>query len=395
VTKADISDQISVRDDVPESVGSNATSPAVFLMTDSFETGGSERQFVELARSLYPGNYRVHLGCIQTRGPFRKDVGQVAHFPLGGSLYGIQSMRARYRLAAHLRRTHIAIAHAFDYYTNLALIPAARFAGTPVVVASLRQLGDLLTPLQRWSQILTFHWSDCVICNSKAAADVLVKGGFDRSRVAIIGNGLPASAFVEPMPRGPGTFRVGMIARMNARSKNHHFLLKVAARLLSKSRHFEFFLVGDGPLREQLELQAKELRIADAVHFLGNRQDVPAILATLDAVVLPSASESLSNAILESMAAGVPVIANRIGGNIELLDDDRGILVSTDDEAAWVAALEKIANDIAFRESLGRSSKRFAEENFTAERTRDKYEQLYAVLLEQKRWRAQSFDTGI
>src|SRR6202020_325847 len=83
------------------------SAPGVFLMTNSFETGGSERQFVALANSLHPENYRVSLGCLQPKGPLKKEVGEVLHFGLGGSLYGQQSMRSRYRLARHLRAENI------------------------------------------------------------------------------------------------------------------------------------------------------------------------------------------------------------------------------------------------------------------------------------------------
>jgi len=381
---------------VPEDSDSPGTShagptflPGVFLMTDSFETGGSERQFVELARSLNPANYKVSLGCLQPQGPFRKDVGTVEHFNLGGSLYRLQSMHTRWRLAARLRSSNVAIAHAFDFYTNLTLIPAAKLARTPVVIGSLRQLGDLLTPLQRRAQLMVFRWADCVICNSQAAADNLLQRGFRPDRLAVIGNGLPLSAFAEALPvvpRRPGIFRVGMIARMNTRSKNHRILLEATARLLNRIGNIEIVLVGDGPFRAELERQAKDLGINEVVQFLGNRRDVQAILASLDVTVLPSASESLSNAILESMAAGVPVIANHVGGNIELLSNDRGILLPPDGVEALAAALQKVAGDVSMRESLGRSAKEFALQNFTVERMRKKHEELYARLLEKKGW---------
>jgi glycosyltransferase involved in cell wall biosynthesis len=367
--------------------------PGIFLMTNSFETGGSERQFVELARALHPANYRVNLGCLQPKGPLLKDIGPVQHFGLGGSLYGRQSMRSRYRLAAYLRRSGIAIAHAFDYYTNLTLIPAARWARTPVIIGSLRQLGDLLTPTQRRIQWAMFRWSDCVVCNSKAAAERLVQQGFRTDRLAVIGNGLPPEAFTETtsiLPRRPGLFRVGMIARMNARSKNHRILLDTTARLRNRLPNLEVVLTGDGPLRPELEKQARELGIDDIVQFLGDQPNVTAILAALDVTVLPSASESLSNAILESMAAGVPVIANEVGGNVELLANDRGILVPPDDVQALEAALQKAATDGQLRATLARNARRFALENFTIEHMRSQHEELYAELLEKKGWHSKS-----
>jgi L-malate glycosyltransferase len=361
--------------------------PNVFLMTDSFDTGGSERQFVELARALDPARYRVNLGCLQAKGALPADLGPVQHFALGGSLYRLQSMRARYRLARYLRKSEIAVAHSFDYYTNLTLIPAAKLARTPVVIGSQRQLGDLLTPVQRRAQTAMFRWCHCVVCNSQAAAERLAQQGLPQDKLAVIGNGLPPAAFATATPLAPrrqGVFRVGMIARMNTRSKNHRILLEAAARLRNRLLDFELVLVGDGPLRAELEHYAEQLGIRGRVQFLGDRRDIPVILASLHVTVLPSASESLSNAILESMAAGVPVIASKVGGNVELVADSRGILVPPDDVAALECALLRISEGEELRATLGRTAKKFAEDNFTVERMRHKYEELYAQLLDIK-----------
>src|SRR5579864_8209464 len=155
----------------------------LFLMTDSFRTGGSERQFAALAQSLHPAAFRVHLGCIQRRGALLDGVGHVADFPLGGSLYGVRSLWTRLRLAQYLRRDNIAIAHAFDFYTNLTLIPAARLAGVPVVIGSQRQLGDLLSRGKSRAQAAIFRWCDVVVCNSCAAAGRLIEQGLPKRSV--------------------------------------------------------------------------------------------------------------------------------------------------------------------------------------------------------------------
>src|SRR5690348_3277321 len=139
--------------------------PGVFLMTNSFETGGSERQFRALAECVDRNRYRVQFGCIMREGGFRQGLGDVPEFPLTGSLYNLQSWRTRLRLARHLRQHQIAIAHAFDFYTNLTLIPAARFARVPVVIGSQRQLGDLLSRSKSRAQAAVLHWCDAVVCN--------------------------------------------------------------------------------------------------------------------------------------------------------------------------------------------------------------------------------------
>jgi glycosyltransferase involved in cell wall biosynthesis len=363
--------------------------PGIFLMINSLETGGSERQFAALASALDRNKFRPYLGCIQQRGAFLGELGEIPEFRLGGSLYGMQSFRSRIRLARHLRKCDVNIAHAFDFYTNLTLIPAARMSGVPVVIGSQRQLGDLLTSSQSRAQAAALRWCDSVVCNSRAAAQRLIEQGLRADRVVVIGNALPPALFAEAelaLSRRPGLLRVGMIARMNAPSKNHASILRVAARLKNSHPSLEFLFIGDGPLRPQLEREAERLGVAGQVRFVGDRQDIPAVLASLDVSVLPSASESLSNAILESMAAGLPVVAYRVGGNSELVTDETGILVPPGDEEGLADALERLLKNEELRVTLGRNARKFASENFTLGRIRAKYEELYSTLLERKGW---------
>lgn len=359
----------------------------LFLMTNSFETGGSERQFSVLAENLRPGQFDVHLGCIQRTGPFAKHFGEVPEFWLGRDLYGLKSWRTRLRLSRELRRQHIQIAHAFDFYTNLTLIPAARFARVPVVIGSQRQLGDLLTANQFRAQAAAFRWCDAVICNSKAAAHRLAADGLSREKLFVIGNALPAEVFAATpaaLPRRPGTPRVGMVARMNARYKNHSGFLRIAQRINQHMPEVEFVLAGDGPLRAELEREAEALGLGGTVIFLGDRQDISAVMASLDVAVLTSDSESLSNVLLEAMAAGLPVVAYGVGGNVELVDKSRGELVAAGDEAGFTAAVERLLGAPARRAELGNNARKFAEENFSLDNVRGRYEACYRELLEKK-----------
>jgi len=363
--------------------------PGVFLMTDSFATGGSERQFVTLAGSLNRDSFRIHLGCIQKTGGFLPGLEYTDEFPVGGNLYGPASWRMRMQLGSHLRRQRIAIAHAFDFYTNLALIPVARLAGVPIVIGSQRQIGDLLSSAKALAQLAVFRGCDRVVCNSHAAARQLIEQGVGRRRVVVIGNGLPPSAFApaQPaLPRLPGVLRVGMVARMNTLSKNHKLFLHAAARIASQFPGAQFVLVGDGPLRPELEKGAERLGLGPRAVFLGDRRDIPAVLASLDVSVLPSDSESLSNAILESMAAGVPVIASDVGGNPELLGHGRGLLVNPGSEEALVQAMASLLRDEGLRTQISEKAGGFAVENFSVENLRQRHEELYTELLEEKDW---------
>ena len=375
-----------------------ASSSPIFLMVNSLETGGSERQFVELARSLRADHLQVHLGCVLKEGPLLEGLGELYHFDLGGSLYGLQSIRSRWRVAGCLRKLRVEVAHAFDFYSNLTLIPAARLARVPVVIGSHRQLGDLLTPAQFRAQLMAFHLCDRVVCNSRAAADRLLHAGLPERKVVVIGNALPAEAFAETSPalaRVEGIVRVGMIARMNASYKNHRVFLQAAARLSRKFPNVEFLLVGDGPLRPDLEHKAAELGLQGRVRFLGDRRDIAALLASMNMSVVPSASESLSNVMLESMAAGVPVVATDVGGNSELANDGRGVLVAPNDEEALEAGLGRVLADPEMRSAMSLRAREFAQANFSVERIRGQYCSLYAeVLASRNRHRAQSREAG-
>jgi glycosyltransferase involved in cell wall biosynthesis len=359
---------------------------SVFLMTNTLEVGGSERQFATLVESLSRDRFEVHPACLRRIGGLTARLGEIPEFPPGGRVVGIQSQRAQLAMVRSMRRDGIAVAHAFDFYTNLMLIPAARLAGVPVV-GSHRQLGDLLTNAQFKAQSWAFRLCNRVVCNSRAAAASLVAAGLPERKLVVIPNGLTEDAFAEcvpAIPRKPGIVRLGMIARMNNPVKNHPAFLNAAAKLLRQFPTVEFVLLGDGPLRPGLEEMATQLGIRERVLFAGERHDIPAILASLDVSVLISSSESLSNVILESMAAGVPVVATQVGGNPELVTDGQtGLLVPPGDEAKLVEALAHLVRDPISRAQYATRSKQFARSNFHISEVCRRFEQLYLELAKQ------------
>jgi glycosyltransferase involved in cell wall biosynthesis len=289
-----------------------------------------------------------------------------------------------------LRQHKVQVAHAFDFYANLTMIPAAKLARVPVVIGSHRQLGDLMTPAQFRAQATAFRVCDAVVCNSHAAADRLIAAGLKRDKLAIIGNALPAEAFIALAPALPklhGVVRVGMVARMNHRYKNHSGFLRIAAQIHRQMPNVEFVLVGDGPLREELEREASSLGLGNSAIFLGDRQDMPAVLASIDVAVNTSDSESLSNVILEAMAAGLPTVAYNVGGNSELVSSERGALIPPGDETAFAEAVTNLLADDATRQQQGSNARQFAQEDFSLARVRQRYADLYRTLLDKKRGR--------
>jgi L-malate glycosyltransferase len=360
----------------------------LFIMVNTFETGGSERQFVALTNAFGRDQFDVRLGCIARLGPLLKSVAEVAEFPLGGSFLSLRAQGSRIALGRYVRSERIQIAHSFDFYTNLLLLPTARLAGVPAVIGSHRQLGDLLTPLQFRAQAVAFRFCDRIVCNSRAAAERLYQHGISERKIVIIPNGLGPEMFAAASPALPvsrGTVRIGMIARMNARAKNHALFLRAAARLASKFSGVEFVLVGDGPLRPELEGLGRELGLANRISFLGDRRDIPEVLASVDVSVISSTSESLPNAVLESMAAGVAVVATKVGGTPEIIaDGETGLLVPSDREDELAGAIERFIIQPALRAACARKGKELAAAQFSLKSVAERYELLYEKLLASK-----------
>jgi glycosyltransferase involved in cell wall biosynthesis len=373
-----------------ESVREKHLLPSVFLMANSLETGGTERQFATLAQALDDNLFSLSMGCLKREGAFLRGLNGIKEFAPGGSLFKWRSLRARLALARHLRRSQVSVAHSFDFYSNLMLIPAARAARVPVVVGSQRQLGDLLPPAKRHAQNLMFRLCHRVVCNSEAAAERLRASGLPKRKLVVIPNAVADKFFVltpPALPRDPNTFNVGMISRMNDRYKRHDRFLQAAARLSPRFPQARFILVGDGPLRGELEALAQSLGLKDKTLFLGERSDMPAVLASLDLNVLPSESESLSNVILESMAAGVPTVATRVGGNAELIEHGlTGLLAGTNDPDQMSAALELFLTQPDMRGACGARARERAMASYGIRKIVQRYQDLYRELLNEKSW---------
>jgi L-malate glycosyltransferase len=357
-------------------------------MTNTLEVGGSERQFCALAEMLDGRDFDVSLGCMRRCGPLQTRVADIQEFLPVGNFFSWKALLARWTLARYLRTHKIAVAHAFDFYSNLMLLPTARLVRVPVVIGSHRQLGDLLTPCQFAAQMVAFRMCDRVVCNSHAAAGRLMAAGLQEGKVALISNAIPDRMF-EPcdpvLPKKHGVLRVGLIGRMNNPVKNHAMFLHSAARVIATCNQVEFLLAGDGYLRPDLQNLARTLELEDRVIFLGEREDIPAVLAAIDVSVVASSSESLSNVILESMAAGVPVVATNVGGNAELVQHGQtGLLVAPNEEQRLAEAIQQLLVRPELRHQYAARAQCWVRDHFGADNIRRQYECLYENLLATK-----------
>jgi len=295
----------------------DASPRTVAHVVSSFGVGGTERQLVTLLRALDRRRWQPRVICFRKVGGFLgavQDTGvDPVEVPLGSSLLRPHTALSVARVAAQLRADGASLVHCHDVYAALLGVPAARLLGIPVI-ASRRDLGHHVTRIQRPALNLAFRSATVVLTNAATVASQLERDEKIRAgQIAIVPNGLDVRAFdaaaahlAAPAPIGDGgPTTVLTVARMTYPAKGHDDVLRAAA-MVRKRADVRFVLVGDGPRETPLRKLTGELGLESAVHFLGRRDDVPALLARADVVCHPSRMEGLPNAVMEAMAAARP-----------------------------------------------------------------------------------------
>ncbi|MGQ0608710.1 MAG: glycosyltransferase [Chloroflexota bacterium] len=168
--------------------------------------------------------------------------------------------------------------------------------------------------------------------------------------------------------------------------KGHRYLVDALAATDDDREPMHAVLLGDGPLRDEIEGRAHAAGVAARIHFLGTRSDVPRLLRAADAFILPSLWEGLPMALLEAMAAGLPVIATSVSGTRQVVEDGRtGILVAPGDSAALASAMGRLAGDPRLRARLGGAGRDHVRAEFSVDRQAERHLDLYRACLRRER----------
>jgi glycosyltransferase involved in cell wall biosynthesis len=356
--------------------------------------GGTEKQLALLADGLRARGVEASVLVMFERGPREKDL-HVAGVPIvdlgfqrgsAGWRMPAANAAAFLRLVGHLRRIRPDVLHAFLFHSYVTAAPAARLAGVPVLVAGRRSLGEFKRgrPLLLALDVAATRMTDHLVANAQAvAADTLSDGGIAAEKISVIRNGLPESAFEPIHPASLVTPLPVVLCVANLFSyKGHRHLLEAIARLRARGTPCTLVLVGEGPERSALKRQAERLGID--VRFLGPRADIGRLLARADVVALASLQEGMSNAVMEAMAAGRPVVATDVGGTSELLHG-RGILVPPADPEALADGISRVIRDTALATELGRNARTWSRIQLSAHSMVDEHVRIYRELLDRAR----------
>ncbi len=296
-----------------------------------------------------------------------------------------------------LRETRPDVLHLHGSRAGLFGAVAARQAGVgPAIYTahafSFHRLGP---PGTRWLfaglERLTCAWVDRVICLTHADLAAAARSGIAVRHFAVVPNGIDLAQF-DGVPDcrtafgfSPLTPVVGMVARL-VPQKDPLTFVRMARAVAEAARHVRFLIVGDGPLRGQVETAVRELGLADRVTLTGFREDVPSLLRSMNVVVLPSRWEGLPLVVLEAMAASRPLVATRLPSVAEIIvDGDTGRLAPIGDAGRLAHAVVGLLTDPAAAAAMGARGRRRVEEAFSLGRMIDGTLDVYRAALAARR----------
>ena len=337
-------------------------------------------QFVLRIAAVQSARHRVFILALND-GPLREEarrMGLATHV-LGGSHKHLRVLRA----AAAFMGMRPDIAHAHNQTSLHYAVLAKRVGRAKVVMTNHGQgMGSPRTP-----SAMEWRDTDRIIAVSQAVADRLAEPDAAR-KVSVILNGVQTRAPQRSRQETRAALDLGdglvglIVARIDG-FKGHDALIKALALLKKRGVDVTVLVAGDGAERENMEKLARDLSLGDPhIRFLGFRSDVPDLHAASDFFLLPSLTEGLPLSVLEAMSAGKPVVATRVGGIPELVEDGKhGLLVPVDDPDTLARAIEKLAKDSQLRERFGQAGLDRVTTEFSFEEMTAKYERLYEGLL--------------
>jgi glycosyltransferase involved in cell wall biosynthesis len=357
----------------------------VALVIPHLVRGGAERQLAELAARAGEHGVEPHVFCLDRDdrpfGPWIRERGvsvtaipRARSFDLGRAL----------ALAGHLRRGGFDLVHSFLGNSNAYAFLAARLAGAPVFVASMRNADFPRDRLRRVIDSFVLRRSSLVVVNAEAVRAFAVKRyGAAPDRVALVYNGVDLERFRPAPSRRREAERIGTIGSLTAK-KNPALYAALSRVMRARFPGIRCLHVGEGPLRAEVESRG-----AGALEVLGSSDAPERFLADLDVFVLTSEHEGCPNVLVEAMACGLPSVTTDAGGAREVVREGvTGFVVARGDLDALVDRVSRLLADAALRERMARAARAEAEERFGAARMAAEMAAVYRRSIESAEARA-------
>lgn len=361
--------------------------------------GGMKGHVLQLATGMRARGFECEIACPGDSELVHDALaaGILVHpVPITGPLRPLRDLRAIVSLAEVLRERRPALVHAHGSKAGLIARLAVRIGGgAPTVVTVHSQvLYGGVSPLMRriyifMERLLSRRTARTITVSDALRAELVDVIGIDPARVVTVHNGLDLGPLANG-DRDAARLRYGIpadalvfgLAARFAPQKALDTLVEAAVPVLERHPDAWLVLAGSGPLLESVKTRARASAVRDRILFPGYETDVPGLLSSLDVYVTSSVTEGLSLALIEAMAAGLPVVATRVGGNPEIVEDEvTGLLVPPGKAGALTDALACLLRDAPLRRSMGAAGRARALAEFTEDRMLDRTATVYREVL--------------
>ena len=369
----------------------DAALPHVLLVLDQFPKtlGGGERVALKLASLLPKYGYRA---SILTFAAHPESSGlesppcPIYLLPLQRT-YDLSAIRGAFELGRFLKEQRIQIVQTFFESSDLWAGFVTKVMSDAKLIWSRRDMGILRENKHHVAYRLMSRLPDRVFAVSEEVRQhCVVVDRIDASRVQTIYNGIDVAHWnaISKPPKRTGELLVATVGNIR-RVKGHDVFIKAAASIVSRFPNVSFSIAG-GVLEPayfaELQELVRDLGLSNHLHFAGGITNLREYLSAADIFVLPSRSEGFSNAIVEAMAASLPVVATDVGGNAEAVQDGvSGFIVPSEDPKALAVAITRLLSDPSMAQEMGVAGKKLAAEKFTTEAMMRQVTLVYARLL--------------
>jgi glycosyltransferase involved in cell wall biosynthesis len=357
----------------------------IWYLIGSLQVGGANRTLVDLANNLDHDRFDVTVWTLLDNNPLADDlVPEVESRCLDAS--GKTDVLAAIRFLRAVRREQPDILQSFLFFDNTLARTAGTLSPETRVITGVRSVPESPSRLRTLVDRLAMPLADHVVSNSEAGRDLAIERGASPDSVSVIENGRDLSVYQEatapPELRSelgvpPDARLVGTVGRLIER-KGGYDLLEAWPDVVPVYPDAHLLFVGDGPERSGLEGAAERHGVADSVTFVGTSEDVPELLDAMDVFVFPSHFEGLPGALIEAMAAGLPIVATECTGNVELLSDGTtATLVPVRDPSTLAEHLEMVLSGEQLRSRMGAHAKRVSTDRYAVQTMVHQFVDLY------------------
>ncbi len=352
----------------------------------SLEMGGTENMLLAYLQNTKSDEIEHVVCTIYNKGAliekFEKSGIRVVSLNISSKLfYPI----AFFRFSSMLNLIHPDVVHSYLLQENIIARIVCKIKGKKLICGK-RDTDRYKNPLKVFLDKITLGLGNLNISNSKAGVEELQMYGVPENKVAYVPNGKDVYSLEKTLKKMDGKRKMGFspeevilccVARLY-KFKGQEYLIKAMPKIIAENQNAKLVLVGDGIMRKELEEICAKLKITERVLFLGERKDVLDILTAADLFVFPSLREGMPGALMEAMAAGLPVIATNIDGNKELVEDGKnGILVPVQDSEALANAVNKLLGDENMMRNLAKKARDTIKNDFSIDLMVKKLDKIY------------------